>query len=328
MTEMTESFAHAQVVAADDSLLDRALDAAYSDRTHCLGRAAYGTWDAAQRKSPWGAAHERRFALLNRDALMATALRRDLTGSLDGLPLSICALGSISSEGNAAAARQLIARLVDEARAGGAEAALIFASAEAAAMLPEGFEPMPIDHVEVRVIESPRRGAPMTLVRSGEERDLPALVSMGAQRAARYRFHLTRDAPLIKHVIARMRMLAGLGASGDRQLEFLVAEEGATAAAYVVISRSGTAWTIDECGDRDPSGARVGAMLQSVIARESSENRPVITAWWPADLRPPQLAVTSTTAGSDAVFGRFLRPRDSRLRLATSDVLLWRSDCF
>ena len=325
---MTENLAHAQVVAADGGLLDRALDAVFSDPAHGLDRAAYGTWDAAQRKSPWAASHQRRFALLERDLLTATALRRDLTGSLDGLPISICALGSISSRGRAVAACQLLSRLSEYSRNDGADAVLIFASAEAAVTVPERFERLPIDHVNVRVVESSRRGAPMILVRSGEERDLPALVSMGAQRAAQYRFHLTRDAPLMKHVIARMRMLAGLGGHGARQLEFLVAEEGATAAAYLVLSRSGSAWTIDECGDRDPSGARVGAMLQSVIARESSECRPVITSWFPAGFRPPQLVVTSTTVGKDAHNPRFFRPRATRVRLTAGDVLFWPSDSF
>jgi hypothetical protein len=53
-----------------------------------------------------------------------------------------------------------------------------------------------------------------------------------------------------------------------RQLHFFIAEEGITAAAYVVISIVGRTWTIEECGNRDPSGARVGAILQPLIARE------------------------------------------------------------
>ena len=68
--------------------------------------------------------------------------------------------------------------------------------------------------------------------------------------------------------------LAGLGTLGARELHFFIAEEGITAAAYVVISVVGREWTIEECGDRDGSGARVGALLQALIAREPIERRP------------------------------------------------------
>ncbi len=50
-----------------------------------------------------------------------------------------------------------------------------------------------------------------------------------------------------------------------------IAEEGITAAAYVVVSIVGGTWTIEECGDRDPSGARVGATLQALINRGVTE---------------------------------------------------------
>jgi hypothetical protein len=42
------------------------------------------------------------------------------------------------------------------------------------------------------------------------------------------------------------------------------------------ISVVGSTWTIEECGDHDPSGARVGAILQALIAREPLERRPTI----------------------------------------------------
>jgi hypothetical protein len=63
-------------------------------------------------------------------------------------------------------------------------------------------------------------------------------------------------------VITTRRLLAGLAAAGARQLHFFIAEEGITAAAHVVISVVGDLWTLEECGDRDPAGARVGVLLQ------------------------------------------------------------------
>ena len=325
------NFSRARVVPADDGLLDRALDAAFAGRSQGLDRAAYGRWDAAQRQTGWAAAHQRRFALMDGGALLATAVRRDLTGVLDGLPLSIGAFGSIWGDDGTTtrgAARHLLERMASDAELEGADAALVFAPADKAAMIPEGFRRLPVGDAGVRVVESARRGAPMILVRAGEERDLPAIVAMSAQRCARYRFSLTRDVPVQKHHIARMRMLAGLGANGSRQLEFLIAEEGITAAAYVVISRFGTSWIIEECGDRDESGARVGAILQSVIAREPAEQRPVISGWFPLDFRPPQLAITVTETSADAAFVRFFKPSRKPVSFSAGDVMCWHSDGF
>ena len=139
------------------------------------------------------------------------------------------------------------------------DVALLFATTDSRSHVPDGFEPIPRTESELTVAEPSRRGAPMTLVRGGEDRDLPAIVAMGQIRADRFRFHLERDADLVKYVITKKRLLAGLGSAGDRQLQFVIAEEGITAAAYVVISIVDRTWTIEECGDRDPSGARVGA---------------------------------------------------------------------
>jgi hypothetical protein len=147
----------------------------------------------------------------------------------------------------------------------------------------DGFEVVPTHDVELKVAESSRYGAPMTLVRGGEDRDLAAIVAMGQARASRYRFHLERDADLVKYAITKKRLLAGLGIYGVRQLLFVIAEEGITAAAYAVISIVSGSWTIEECGDRDASGARVGAILQALIAREPVERRPVIRGWLPPD---------------------------------------------
>ena len=118
----------------------------------------------------------------------------------------------------------------------------------------------------------------MTMVRGGDDRDLSDIVAMGAARAEPFRFHLDRDRDLVQFAIARKRLLAGLGAPGARALHFFIAEEGASAVAYVVISVQGSAWTIEEAGDRDPTGARVGAILQALIAREPAEQRPSIRA--------------------------------------------------
>jgi hypothetical protein len=130
----------------------------------------------------------------------------------------------------------------------------------------------------------------------------------------------------VKYAIAGKRLLAGLGTSGARQLQFVIAEEGITAAAYAVISIVNGSWTIEECGDRDASGARVGAILQALIARAPVERRPVIRGWLPPGFVPPQVTIVSTHPSAEILLARPLRTRVDTLGLPHEDVLYWRSD--
>jgi hypothetical protein len=187
---------------------------------------------------------------------------------------------------------------------------------------------VPTTDVEIKVTESFRYGAPMTLVRGGEDRDLQGIAAMGHARADPFRFHINRDVDLIKHALTRKRLLAGLGLAGARQLEFVIAEEGITAAAYIAISIVGNTWTIEECGDRDASGARVGAILQALIAREPAESRPVIRGWLPPGFLPPQVTVASASPAPPLVLVRALSPRVRGLQLAAPEVMYWRNDLF
>src|SRR5690349_7373959 len=136
-----------------------------------------------------------------------------------------------------------------------------------------------------------RVAAPMTLIRSGDERDAAPIVSMGHIRTTPFHFHLDRDVEFFQYAVTKKRLLAGLAPARARQLHFFIAEEGITAAAYLVISVVGNTWTIEECGDRDPSGARVGAMSQALIARDPVERRPTIRGRLPPGLVPPQVAI-------------------------------------
>jgi hypothetical protein len=157
---------------------------------------------------------------------------------------------------------------------------------------------------------------------------LAAIVAMGEVRAERFRFHLTRDVDLVQHTITKKRLLAGLGLPGARQLHFFIAEEGITAAAYVVISIVDRTWIIEECGDRDPSGARVGAILQALIAREPVEHRPTIRGWLPDGFVPPQVTIVSAKPSTEVLMLRFLGSTAVSPRLFGDQVLYWRSDLF
>jgi hypothetical protein len=152
---------------------------------------------------------------------------------------------------------------------------------------------------------------------------------MGSVRAAPFRFHLERDRDLVHYAIAKRRLLAGLAPPGLRQVQFFIVEEGASAVAYVIILARGGAWTIDALGDRDPSGARVGALLQTLVAREPAERRPEIRAWLPAAFRPPQMAIVTETKPRDVMMIKPLSAKGTpQSPLSARDILYFHGDLF
>ena len=172
------------------------------------------------------------------------------------------------------------------------------------------------------------RGAPATLVRTGVERDFSAIAEMNDRRSAGFRFHLNRDSDLVSYAIAKKRLLAGLGPPGRREVHFFVAEEGGLAVAYVVVSAD-PSWTIEECGDRDPAGARMGAMLQVLLARDPASPQPRIRAWLHERFVPPQVEIVNRQPSSEVMM---VRPLSAGARAAVSlqsdDIFYSRSDCF
>jgi hypothetical protein len=287
--------------------------------------------NAALAKTTWGARHQRRVVLMEGSTVLASALRHELVGMLDQRQVSICGISAVSTDAARAgdeAAHRLIERQLDEATRNGADMALLFGPFDHGVGPPPGFDVVPTIDRELKVLESTRHGAPMTMMRGGEDRDLQAIVEMGQVRASPYRFHLNRDVDFVKHAITRHRLSAGLAPTGTRQLLFVIAEEGLTAAAYVVVSVVAGAWTLEECGDRDLGGARVGALLQALIAREPAEARAVIRGWLPPGFLPPQVNVVSQRPAAASVRSRFLGSAAGRPPLSAGDVLYWQSDVF
>ena len=322
----------AKVVPADSAIRQRIVATTPLVAYGGLSRDAFAKYDAAHAKTAWALGHQRRFALIQGDQVLASAERYDLSGRLDRQLVTICGIAAVLDNGADDAGRSfgdvLVEQLVEDATRSGADLALLFRTANAPSPLPRGFEVVPTTDVELTVTESSRHGAPMTLVRGGEDRDLDAIAAMGQARADRFRFHIDRSVDLIKHAITRKRLLAGLGAAGHRQMEFVIAEEGVTAAAYIVITAVGGTWTIEECGDRDASGARIGALLQALIAREPIEGRPVIRGWLPPGLLPPQVTITSSSPAPPLLLARALSSRVQGLHLTPPEVMYWRSDLF
>jgi len=285
---------------------------------------------AAQMKTDWGKRCQRLFTLTDGQELLASAAQYDLSGVLDGAQVRICGIGSVVTYApRQDSGRQLIDALLDQAARSGAQIGLVFSHTKAAPDAPadnNGARVIRFTDATIDVAKSARHGAPMTTVRGGEPRDLAAIVAMGRVRAEHFRLHFDRDVDFVQYAITTRRLLAGLGTPNARQLQFFIAEEGITAAAYVVVSIVGDTWTLEECGDRDPSGARVGALLQALIAREPAARRPTIHAQFPSGFLPPQVTVLSARSSSDVVEVRVLDRGLSVPPLADDDVLLWHDD--
>jgi len=318
------------VVPAEGAILAHILDTTDPRKHQGLSRHAVHTLDSAHRRIEWARRYHQRVALMSGPDVLASAEQYHLTGVLSDQRLSLRGITGVCPDpirGDAHAARQLIERLVGQASRDGADGAMLFGTADEWSSMPDGFEVVPTSDTELSVAEPARYGAPMMLVRGGEDRDLAAIVAMGQARAGRYRFHLDRDVDFVKYAITRRRLLAGLGSAGVRQLQFMIAEEGITAAAYVVMSTVDGIWTIEECGDRDASGARVGALLQALIAREPAEQRPVIRGWLPPGFVPPQVTIAATSTSSQVICWRLLGAARTP-RLSPEDVLYWKGDVF
>jgi GNAT superfamily N-acetyltransferase len=320
----------ADLAIVEGPYLQQVLDHSYPVWHDGLSRASYGRYYAGQLATPWGRAHLQRFAIVDRGEVLTSAKLYTLDASLDGRPLRIAGIGALftaPAHRGRGRARALVERLLERSAGEGATVALLFSIIGADYYAGLGFEPIATPDLSLRVIEDTRRGAPMTLVRAGEDRDLPDVVAMGRVRAERYRFHLERGRDLVHFAIVRKRLLAGLGPAGDREVQFFVAEEGGSAVAYVVITVRGGAWVLAECGDRDPTGARVGAILQVLIARDPSAARPAITAWLPAGFRPPQIEIVGERPSSDIMMMRGLGRSVPELP-NPADALYWHGDMF
>jgi predicted N-acetyltransferase YhbS len=325
-----------EVVAAEGAVLEQIDDAAFDIWHDGLARAAYSRFYAAQIKTAWGSEHLRRWALVDGTEVLASAKTYGFRATLAGRPIHIVGVGAVFTQPKHRGrghARALVEQLIDRAAADGTDLALLFSEIGPQYYARLGFTPIATTELTLLVTESTRHGAPATLVRGGEERDLADIVGMGRVRAAPYRCHLDRDRDLVHYAVAKKRLLAGFGPSGVREVQFFIAEEGASAVAYVVISRverdGNPEWILEEAGDRDPSGARVGAILQVLIARDPAERRPTIRGWLPAGFCPPQVQIIERRPSSEVMMIRPLSARGTPASpLAEHDLLFWHGDVF
>jgi ribosomal protein S18 acetylase RimI-like enzyme len=317
----------ADLIVADRTLLEQILDGTYPIWGEGLTRESYSAWNRGQMATGWGRSNLRRVALFDDGTLLASAKRYDFEARVGAGRVLVLGIGAVFTpvdQRGRGHARRLIELMVEDATARGCAYALLFSEIGAAFYESMGFRVVPRSLVSLEVIPKPDAGAPATFVRTGETADLPGIAEISVRYSEGAAFALDRSAELIGFGLARRRLLAGLSPAGRRQVEFFVAEEGGRAAAYVFITRGPSGVVLEECGDRDPSGARIGAILQVLAAREPADPLSRMTAWLPRDLWPPQVDVI---AGGPAAEIMMMRP----LRDVASDlhpVVYWQSDIF
>jgi ribosomal protein S18 acetylase RimI-like enzyme len=319
-----------RVVLADGPLIERVLDDTFPVWHEGLSREAYSKWSRGQLRTPWGREHLQRFVLFgDSGARLASLKRYRLPVRVDGRDGWMCGIGAVLTvpeyrrRGHAA---RLVEQVIEQSRKEGALLAGLFSEIGTAFYERLGFSTVALEELSVHVLK--RDGSPAMLVRVGDDRDLPAIAAMHAVRSADAGFALRRDTPLVHYAIAKKRLFAGLSPAGTRQLEFFVAEEGASAVAYLVLSQNQYGWTLEEAGDRDPAGARLGAMFEVLLAREPSLRDPIIRTWWPRGFPvPPQLTLSNRSSPKDVFM---VRPLAAGIEVPSGpeEVFWWRSDYF
>ncbi|RPJ72707.1 MAG: GNAT family N-acetyltransferase [Acidobacteria bacterium] len=267
----------ALVVPATGALLQQILDETFPLWGEGLDRAGYERYNAAQLGTPWGASQLHRVALVEGSDWLATAKVYRLRGRFEGQEVPIVGLGAVFTPARRRRrgyAAQLIREVLAAAAADDCRLAVLFSEIPPSYYQQFGFRTVPVNQFLLGpgTYSRDRPGikggrAPGIALRSGEPRDLRAVAEMNAMQAEGFRFTLLRDPGYIAYAQAKKRLLAACGRPGHRQVEFFVVEEGGRAAGYAVVLEVGEYWMVTECGDRDPSGARVGAIVEAMLAR-------------------------------------------------------------
>ena len=296
-----------ELVTADGGRLHEILQDTYPIWGEGLTEDAYAKWYRAQRETTWGRTRLSRHALVDGGRVLASAKRYDLEAWSEGRRMAVAGIGAVFTPPalrGRGHAHVLVDALVADADRRGCEQALLFSEIGASYYEQLGFRVVPAWEQTIEVLRGPR-GAPAVLVRSGDTRDLESIAELSTRARVGASFALDRSADFLAFVLARRRLLAGLGPIGLRSVEFFVTEEANQPVAYVIITRGPRGNVLEDCGDRDPTGARVGAMLQVLAARAPAEGPLVVRGRLPRGLHPPQWRVVNETPAAEIMM---LRP--------------------
>lgn len=327
----------AKLVDASGALLDEILDGTYQLWGDGLTRRAYGQWNAAQMQTLWGRTHLTRVALVDGSRLLASAKQYLFTTRIDGRSTRTLGIGAVFTPPplrGRGFGRDIVDALTERAAAEGCEQALLFSEIGPAFYERLGFAAIPLVLREVAI--ETRAGAPAMLVRAGEDADAGHVAAMHGCRLDGYRFGLELDADLVNFSLAKKRLLAALDPRRRHAVEYFVAEEGYQAVAFVLLQVTRAAredapdvWSLEACGDRDPAGARAGAILQTLAARTPGRPLPIVRGWWPERFAPPQLRLMPLPPPAVTMM---MKPigRGSAVHppLRAADVLYWHADAF
>lgn len=317
------------VTVATGPALQQILDDTFPLWGDGLSRADYERYNRAQMLTPWGADNLERVAWMDGDEVLASAKRYRLELAIAGAAVPCLGIGAVFTSprhrgrGHAPA---LIEALIEDATRDAIPYALLFSEIGAGYYARLGFEPLAIAESTIGLRPQRREGAPAVLVRGGDDRDIADIALMHQKRAETYALALHRPVDFARHAITKRRMFAAFSPPGVRQLEFFISEEGASAVAYVVISRGPEGPVLEEWGDRDPSGARLGAMLQVLAARTPAETAAPLRTWLPDEFLPVQLEKLDERAPREIGMIRAILP-DAPPTLR-DDVLFLKGDAF
>lgn len=296
---------------ADSPLLEQVLDDTYDLWGDGLSRKAYGLWNLAQMKTAWGKKNLARVGFVEEGQVVASAKRYLFDAVIGGQQARVLGIGAVftpEAHRGHGLAPKLIEAMIADGQARGCTVALLFSEIGAAYYTRLGFTVVPRRMVTIDVPRT-RRGAPATMVRAADPLDLPEMSALSMTYAHDASFALSRTPDLIDFGITRRRLRAGLGPAGLRQVEVFVAEEGYRAAAFIIVSRGPEGVVLEDCGDRDPSGARIGALLEAYVERDPSQGDRTLRAWLPPGLHPPQVHLSAPFEAPEVMMVRHLPTR-------------------
>lgn len=319
-----------RLILAEGAVLEQILDESHSIWSDGLTRQAYGRYNAAQVRTAWGSRHLRRFALVgDGNTVLSSAKRYDLDARLDGRDLKVVGIGAVytpQDNRGQGYARCMVEELMLAAADEGADLAVLFSEIDPAYYEGMGFVTVPRRELVIRAKEKP--GAPMVLVRSAEERDIPAVADLARTMALPHRFALTPSEDFLRFSLSKKRLLAGFLPADLLSVEFFIVEEGAGAVAFAILTVTSDDVILEMCGDRDPAGARLGALLQVLRARTPTEAPLGISCFLPPGWLPPQVEIESSAEVREVMMVKPLKEGVLTTPLRERDVLYWHGDLF